>query len=170
MIRRYAYDTALGWLEILAEQDAVIGLAFGRREEVVPVCQTDLIRETATQLFAYLAGARTAFTVPLRPAGTAFQQRVWGALCEIPYGQTRSYAQIAQAVDSPNACRAVGMANHRNPIPILIPCHRVIGANGDLVGYGGGLAIKERLLLLERQGIGAKTWDMPNGKRFDQRN
>ncbi len=101
------------------------------------------------QLDAYFAGTLRSFDLPLEPHGSAFQQRVWAALQAIPYGQTRSYQDIAYAIGQPAACRAVGMANHRNPLPIVIPCHRVIGKNGALTGFGGGLATKRFLLQLE---------------------
>ena len=97
------------------------------------------------------AGRRREFQLPLAPKGTEFQQKVWKALLDIPYGETRSYGEIARAIGNPKASRAVGMANNRNPIAIIIPCHRVIGSTGKLVGYGGGLDKKEFLLNLERQ-------------------
>ena len=109
-----------------------------------------LQREVDKQMREYFEGKRKAFDLPLRPDGTDFQKKVWNALLEIPFGETRSYQDIANAVGSPKACRAVGMANHQNPIIIVIPCHRVIGKNGKLVGYGGGLSMKEKLLLLEK--------------------
>ena len=99
----------------------------------------------------YFAGRLQRFTLPLAPRGTAFQQAVWQALCDIPYGETRSYGDIARSVGSPRGFRAVGMANNRNPISIIIPCHRIIGSDGKLVGFGGGLDIKEFLLGLERK-------------------
>jgi methylated-DNA-[protein]-cysteine S-methyltransferase len=102
------------------------------------------------QLKAYFAGALRDFNAPLAPQGTPFQQRVWRCLREIPYGETISYSELATRVGNPQAFRAVGLANGQNPIPILIPCHRVIGKDGTLVGYGGGLHIKEKLLALER--------------------
>ncbi len=108
-----------------------------------------LLQEAARQLAAYFAGRLRRFELPLRPAGTPFEQRVWAALREIPYGQVRSYGAIAARIGSPKAARAVGRANHGNPLPIVIPCHRVIGASGALTGYGGGLPIKEYLLRLE---------------------
>lgn len=108
-----------------------------------------VLDEAEKQLQEYFAGTRRSFDLPLAPAGTPFQRAVWDALRAIPYGETRTYAQIAEAIGNPNACRAVGMANNRNPIAILIPCHRVIGANGSLTGYAGGLDVKERLLALE---------------------
>ncbi|MDH1899273.1 methylated-DNA--[protein]-cysteine S-methyltransferase [Aeromonas caviae] len=98
----------------------------------------------------YFAGRLQRFTLPLAPRGTAFQQAVWQALCDIPYGETRSYGDIARAIGKPNAVRAVGAANGRNPLSIIIPCHRVIGQNGSLTGYAGGLPIKQALLTLER--------------------
>lgn len=109
-----------------------------------------LQREVDKQMKEYFEGERKEFDLPLRPEGTDFQKKVWNVLLEIPFGETRSYQDIANAVGSPKACRAVGMANHQNPIIIVIPCHRVIGKNGKLVGYGGGLSMKEKLLLLEK--------------------
>jgi len=103
----------------------------------------------ADQLGAYFAGQLTDFTLPLAPAGTPFQRRVWAALRDIPYGETRSYGQLAGEIGNPAAVRAVGLANGRNPIAIVIPCHRVIGADGSLTGYGGGLDRKRYLLALE---------------------
>lgn len=110
---------------------------------------TDLLNEAALQLQGYLTGTLKTFSVPLEPSGTAFMQKVWSSLMQIPYGETRSYKDIAVSIGNPRACRAVGQANNRNPIAIFIPCHRVIGANGQLIGYGGGLHIKEYLLGLE---------------------
>jgi methylated-DNA-[protein]-cysteine S-methyltransferase len=106
-------------------------------------------RETIQQLNAYFEGQLRRFDLPLAPEGTAFQQEVWSALQAIPYGETLSYGQLARRIGRSSACRAVGAANGRNPIPIIIPCHRVIGANGSLTGFGGGLAIKHYLLELE---------------------
>jgi methylated-DNA-[protein]-cysteine S-methyltransferase len=107
--------------------------------------------EIIDQLNYYFAGSLKQFSVPMLPEGTEFQRKVWKSLCDIPYGETISYGQLAQRIGNPNASRAVGLANGSNPIPILIPCHRVIGSNGKLTGYGGGLPIKEKLLALERQ-------------------
>ena len=107
-------------------------------------------RDVTDQLAAYFAGELTEFNVDLDLAGTEFQRRVWGALCQIPYGETWSYSQLAGKIGSSRACRAVGLANGRNPVAIIVPCHRVIGANGSLVGYGGGLDRKALLLDHER--------------------
>jgi methylated-DNA-[protein]-cysteine S-methyltransferase len=107
--------------------------------------------ETIRQLRSYFAGEREAFDLPLAPEGTPFQLEVWKRLCDIPYGETISYGELARRMDHPRASRAVGLANGSNPIPIIIPCHRVIGSNGKLTGYGGGLPIKEKLLALERR-------------------
>jgi methylated-DNA-[protein]-cysteine S-methyltransferase len=109
-----------------------------------------LLAETARQLRAYFAGELREFDLPLDLRGTEFQLRAWREVCAIPYGETRSYAEIAGRLGSPGAVRAVGAANGANPVPIVVPCHRVIGASGKLVGYGGGLELKRRLLDLER--------------------
>jgi methylated-DNA-[protein]-cysteine S-methyltransferase len=107
----------------------------------------------AAELAEYFAGARRAFDLPLAPRGTAFQQRVWDQLRALEYGATASYREIAVRIGAPTATRAVGAANGRNPIPIVIPCHRVIGADGRLTGFGGGLELKRRLLELEQRGV-----------------
>ena len=111
--------------------------------------ETPLLSRGRRQLLEYLAGTRRTFDLSLNPEGTPFQRRVWRALEAIPYGRTRTYRDVALAVDCPRGFRAVGMANHRNPIPILIPCHRVVGADGSLTGYAGGLELKRALLKLE---------------------
>ncbi len=141
-----AIETPIGPLTLEADENAVTAIRFsaGGAQDASP-----LLDAAEAQLREYFAGARRTFDLPLAPHGTAFQQRVWAALRTIPYGETRTYGELAAAIDSPNASRAVGMANHRNPIPIIIPCHRVIGANGTLTGYAGGLEIKRRLLALE---------------------
>lgn len=146
----FAYNTPLGHVTISSDGMAVTGLAFGvvaLRGEEAP---TALTNRAANELQEYLAGRRQAFTVPLSVHGTSFQEAVWHAISMIPYGQTRSYSDVAASAGSPGAYRACGMAANANPIPVFIPCHRVIGANGKLVGYGGGLDIKEFLLNLEQ--------------------
>lgn len=117
--------------------------------------ETPIIHRASRQLHEYFHGERQTFELPLLVEGTPFQRRVWEALQTIPYGETRSYKQLAEMIENPRASRAVGMANNRNRISIVIPCHRVIGADGGLVGYGGGVHIKEVLLRLERAGKGA---------------
>ena len=112
---------------------------------------TPLISSAKRQLDEYFQGKRKSFDLPLAPSGTQFQQKVWNALCTIPYCETRSYKEIAAQIQNPKGCRAVGMANNRNPIMIIIPCHRVIGSNGSLVGYAGGLDIKQWLLAHEKR-------------------
>lgn len=113
--------------------------------------QTRLLVQAAEQLDEYFTGKRKEFHLPLAAEGTLFQKRVWNALCTIPYGETRSYKDIAIQIGNAKACRAVGMANHNNPIGIIVPCHRVVGADGKLVGYAGGLDRKQLLLELERK-------------------
>lgn len=108
-------------------------------------------REAIRQLQTYFAGKLEKFDLQLAPEGTPFQLEVWRNLCEIPYGATVSYGELATRIGNPKACRAVGLANGSNPLPVVIPCHRVIGSNGKLTGYGGGLPIKEKLLALERR-------------------
>ncbi len=110
---------------------------------------TDLLNETAAQLSAYFAGRLEGFDLPLSPVGTAFQRDVWDGLREIPYGSTISYRELARRVGRPKAARAVGSANGRNPLPIVIPCHRVIASDGSLGGFGGGIEVKQALLDLE---------------------
>lgn len=154
-------DTSIGRIGIAENGKAVTGLWFAGKTDSgmagsskvnlqqAKLAETPLLKEAAAQLKEYFGGTRREFDLPLALEGTAFQRAVWEALLTIPYGETRSYGQIAQNIGNPKACRAVGMANNRNPIAIIVPCHRVIGASGKLVGYGGGLDIKERLLALE---------------------
>ena len=138
-------------LRLVASAAGIRGIEFDRRP--VPEGQRNdgnpMLLEAARQLRAYFAGQLREFQLPLDIEGTGFQKRVWGQVAAIPYGETRSYLQIAQALGSPGAVRAVGAANGANPVPIVVPCHRVIGGKGKLVGYGGGLAMKRRLLELE---------------------
>ena len=138
-VRLVASDCGLRAIDFRSERPAK-----GERNDANRVT-----REAARQLRAYFAGQLRRFDLPLDMQGTEFQLRVWHELERIPYGETRSYRQIAEAVGAPRAVRAVGAANGANPIPIVVPCHRVIGANGKLVGYGGGLPLKKRLLELE---------------------
>ena len=150
----YVYSSPIGDLTIAEKKGFLTAVAFGA---AIPAgysrCDTPLIRQTAGQLREYFAGCRKQFDLPLAPEGTAFQQKVWAALQTIPYGATVSYLDIAVQIGNARACRAVGMANHNNPVSIIIPCHRVIGKDGRLVGYGGGLDIKTQLLKLEQGDI-----------------
>ena len=138
--------TPFGPLVLEEEGGALCQIQFG---SVPAETDSPLLREAKRQPKAYFAGELREFSLPLAPKGTPFQQAVWQALQHIPYGQTRSYAEIAREIGCPNGCRAVGMANHRNPLPIVIPCHRVVGKDGTLTGYAGGLQWKEGLLRLE---------------------
>ena len=140
-------ETPIGRLALCANGDDLCALRFaatGDEMDAAPV-----LMQAARELEEYFAGRRTAFSVPLSMHGTPFQMAVWAALRAIPYGETRSYGELAAQIGRPRACRAVGMANHVNPLPILVPCHRVLGADGRLTGYAGGLNVKEFLLKLE---------------------
>ncbi|MGI6141365.1 MAG: methylated-DNA--[protein]-cysteine S-methyltransferase [Caldicoprobacterales bacterium] len=149
----YFIDTPVGRLGIVENSHAITEVFFaeeGCHMDIRPA-ETKLLKEAGRQLQEYFNCKRKVFDLPLEPEGTPFQLKVWKALQDIPYGETRSYKDIATAVGNYKAGRAVGMANNRNPIAIIIPCHRVIGSNGKLVGYGGGLHIKEYLLGLEKR-------------------
>ena len=150
---RLTMETPLGRLTVVAGETAVeeLRLPGDMPEETIPECRTELLCRAEKELQEYFCGIRKDFDLPLAPAGTAFQQRVWQELCRIPCGGTVSYGEIARRIGQPKASRAVGQANHRNPIPILIPCHRVVAAHGGLGGYGGGKALKIRLL--EHEGV-----------------
>lgn len=148
----YCYSTILGELLITEEEGAIIGLGFSAKYKDPELLyqETDLLKQTSLQITEYLSGNRKSFTVPLKTDGTPFQERIWKALKQIPYGETKTYGQLAHAAGSPKGARAAGMACNRNPIMILIPCHRIIGSNGSLTGFGGGLKVKELLLDLEK--------------------
>lgn len=149
MIYTTSYSSPLGMLTLHSDGTALTALQFQVPEAPGSSCM--LLEKTVQQLREYFSGMRTQFTLPLAPAGTDFQQEVWQALCRIPYGETRSYAELSAMVGHPAACRAAGNANGKNPIPIIIPCHRVIRADGSIGGYSGGLHIKRFLLDLEQQ-------------------
>ena len=142
-------DSPVGRLRVEADENVITTIFFHAEEPVSRGRLTGVLAELDAQLRLYFSGQLEAFDLPLAPKGTSFQQDVWNALTRIPYGETRSYADIAKNIGRPDAVRAVGAANGQNPIPIVIPCHRVIGMNGRLVGFGGGLETKKRLLLLE---------------------
>lgn len=155
-------DSPLGMLTLLSDGDAVTGVFMpshkaGPRRDPAWRRDAQVFADVVAQLEAYFDGTLQTFDLPLAPAGTPFQQRVWAALREIPYGETRSYRDIAERIGAPKAVRAVGLANGRNPISIIVPCHRVVGANGSLTGYGGGLQNKQLLLDLERRSAGTAT-------------
>jgi len=145
------YDSPCGRLKIGYTDTAIRYVLFtDEKESGKPSALSEL---AASQLTEYFSGKRKDFDLPLEPQGTEFRKKVWSALTEIPYGETRSYKDIAERIGNPKACRAVGGANNKNPISIIIPCHRVVGADGSLVGYGGGLDKKTMLLDLESKNI-----------------
>lgn len=145
--------TKIGWLTLTQCGESLTALSFGQRGTGETLPDTPLMRETEKQLTAYLDGRLRRFDLPLSPSGTAFRLRCWEALMQIPYGETWSYSRQASFIGRPKAVRAVGQANHHNPLPILIPCHRVVGQNGSLTGYAGGLEIKQQLLDLESKAV-----------------
>lgn len=145
----FVYRTKIGLIAIEDNGTEITSVDIVPEDHSFEMNETSLLKNAAMQLNEYLDGKRNSFDLPLNPKGTEFQKKVWAALCDIPYGETRSYKQIAEAVDNPKGCRAVGMANNKNPIMIFIPCHRVVGSDGSLTGYAGGLDMKEKLLSLE---------------------
>lgn len=146
--------TPLGSLAIHEEDGAICAIDFTQAECRAP--DTPLLREAVRQLNAYFDGTLTTFDLPLRLTGTDFRVKCWKALCTIPYGETISYGEQAKRIGNPKAVRAVGGANHHNPISIVVPCHRVIGADGSLTGYGGGVDKKAWLLTHERRNLERK--------------
>lgn len=160
MVFCYFYDMPIGRMFISEDGSGISEVKLIAREDEeyyrknYTVEETNLIKKAASQLKEYFEGKRKNFNIEINPEGTLFQKRVWNALMQIPYGETRSYKEIAEAIGNKNACRAVGMANHNNPIMLIIPCHRVIGSDGKLVGYRGGIEIKEKLLDLEKTYVG----------------
>lgn len=148
----YSFEFEIGKLWICTDKKSLLEISF--RDSLVTknyeIKASDLILEVKKQLEEYFSGKRQTFDLLLNPQGTEFQKKVWQCLTKIPYGETACYKDIAAAVGNPKASRAVGMANNKNPIPIIIPCHRVIGKNGKLVGYAGGLDIKRKLLKYEK--------------------
>jgi methylated-DNA-[protein]-cysteine S-methyltransferase len=151
---RYDYQSPIGVLALVADDAALRGLSFESGKHGGPPADAQqgtnaIIDATRRQLDAYFAGRSKAFDLPLAPDGTDFQKRVWRVLATIPFGESRSYGEIAATIGAPRASRAVGAANGRNPIPVIVPCHRVIGADGSLTGFGGGMERKRFLLALE---------------------
>ncbi|MFT8352621.1 methylated-DNA--[protein]-cysteine S-methyltransferase [Clostridium saccharoperbutylacetonicum] len=152
----FYYESKIGRIKIEESGVAVTKLDFVSNDDkgnIIEGSKTELLIEIVKQLDEYFDGTRKVFDLPIEPEGTEFQKKVWKALIEIPYGETKSYGEIAKIIGNDKAARAVGMANNKNPIAIIIPCHRVIGANGKLVGYAGGLELKEKLLELEKRSI-----------------
>lgn len=154
MINYFCYDTEIGTIKISEKDGKIIGLGFSdyKKENEIEK-ETDAIRKTYLQLKEYLSGKRKNFDIEIEMIGTEFQKKVWKELLNIPYGETRSYKDIAIAIGNGKACRAVGNANNKNPIAIIVPCHRVVGSNGSMTGYAGGLNIKEKLLKIEKYNI-----------------
>lgn len=150
----FFYETSVGEIGIAEVDNKITNVFFNKSylpKDGYVINETPLLIEAAKQLKEYLSGQRNSFELPMAPEGTAFRQGVWQALCTIPYGETRSYKDIALSIGNEKASRAVGSANNKNPIPFFIPCHRVIGADGSLVGYLGGLETKKFLLDLEKK-------------------
>ena len=154
MERIWFYQTKVGEIGIGEKFGAIVRVTFGRDMGGLPeefdMTETTLLKLAAVEIQEYLDGKRKTFDLPLAPEGTPFQKQVWQALRKIPYGQTATYGEIAAAVGIPKGARAIGRANHENHIAILIPCHRVVGANGKLTGYAAGIEIKKALLTIEQ--------------------
>lgn len=150
------YVSPIGNIYISEQHGKICGINYTKPQNYTTTdVLSPLLQKAIGQLQEYFAGQRQKFDLPLSFNGTSFRQKVWRALLDIPYGQTVSYLDIAIAIGNPRAVRAVGQANHFNPISIVVPCHRVVGKNGQLVGYGGGLSIKEYLLNLEKDRLNA---------------
>lgn len=152
MIYQIIIPSPIGFLTISEEKEKIIRIDFGKNKICGIIRETELLRSCRAQLEDYFAGRLKSFSLPLSPEGTEFQIKVWNALTRIPYGHTASYGDIAKAVGCVSGARAVGGANHRNPIPIIIPCHRVINSDGSIGGYAGGTDIKNKLLEIEKKG------------------
>ena len=148
----YSYQTPMGEIFIVEEDDFIVKIKY-KEVNGIEKRETQLIKNTYHQLTEYFNGKRKVFDIPIKLSGTIFQQKVWSALQTIPYGEVWSYKHLAEVVDCPKGCRAVGMANNRNPVSIIVPCHRVVGINGDMVGYATGIDIKRWLLDIERNAI-----------------
>ncbi|MDR0676572.1 MAG: methylated-DNA--[protein]-cysteine S-methyltransferase [Elusimicrobiota bacterium] len=153
----YFYNTIIGELGIAEQNERITNIYFQNNlnrknfltQNNLKLNETDIIRKAISEIYDYFDGKLSQFSVKIEPNGTEFMKKVWNKLMEIPYGETRSYKDIATMIGNEKAARAVGLANNKNPIPIIIPCHRVIGTNKKLIGYAGGLDIKRKLLTLE---------------------
>jgi methylated-DNA-[protein]-cysteine S-methyltransferase len=150
-MRYTVLDTPMGPLTVRSTDKGIASIHFGNNVPETAAGDSSFGQKASEQLGEYFNGKRTRFELPLDVQGTPFQRAVWNELQRIPYGETRSYGEIAKAIGKPGAARAVGMANHDNPIAVVIPCHRVVGSDGSLTGYAGGLHLKARLLSIERQ-------------------
>jgi methylated-DNA-[protein]-cysteine S-methyltransferase len=149
---RIYHNSPVGLLEITADETAVTGIYFADTDRKRDEENTSrMLKECIKQLTEYFSGKRKVFEIKVNPAGTSFQKSIWNELLKIPYGETVSYSEIAERIGNPKSVRAVGLANGSNPVSIIIPCHRVIGKNGSLVGYGGGIENKRYLLELEKK-------------------
>jgi methylated-DNA-[protein]-cysteine S-methyltransferase len=155
MENRFIYQSLIGDFEIIDNGLAVTRVQFADKAEKDDTSNeiSSVGKEVKKQLDEYFKGKRKKFDLPLEPVGTEYQKKVWNVLSEIPYGKTVTYKEVARMAGNEKASRAVGLANNRNPIPVIVPCHRVIGSNGKLVGYAGGLDKKQRLLELERENL-----------------
>lgn len=158
-------DSPVGKLKLVASAAALVAVLWEReRPNRVKLASMTfdprhaVLSDAERQLLEYFSGSRTVFDLPLGLQGSGFQKKVWQALREIPFGETRSYLELAKAVGSPGAVRAVGAANGKNPLSIIVPCHRVIGANGSLTGFAGGLDAKAKLLAFEARTTGKRSW------------
>lgn len=151
-MRYVIMETPVGELTLASSEKGLSSVHFGRNVPADGIVDAEANQPFMNQLAQYFSGKRTRFDMPLDYEGTPFQMAVWRALLDIPYGETRSYGDIARSLGKPGASRAVGMANHENRIAVVIPCHRVVGQNGSLTGYAGGLHLKQQLLSIERQG------------------
>lgn len=157
---RQVVQSPIGPLTVVTDGDTVLGVRFAELDGAAPAPGAAVATGAAvSQLDAYFAGTLTEFTVPVRIVrGSDFERAVWAELCRIPYGEMRTYGDVARAVGDPGAARAVGTACNRNPVPVIVPCHRVVGAGGRLVGFGGGLPRKRHLLELEARTALQRAW------------
>lgn len=149
----FFYETDIGIIGIEEKNGFISNVYFGKDdiEDNIEIKETKLVKEASIQLNKYISGELKEFKLPLSPKGTEFMNEVWNGLCEIPYGEVLTYKEMGEKIGRPKAARAVGLACNRNPIPIFIPCHRIVGSSGKLTGYLGGVDIKEKLLNIERK-------------------
>lgn len=149
----FFYETDIGTIGIEENNGFISNVYFGKDniQDDMEIKETELLKEASIQLNKYIKGEIKEFDLPLSPKGTEFMSEVWNGLCEIPYGEVLTYKGMGEKIGRPKAARSVGLACNRNPIPIFIPCHRIVGSNGKLTGYLGGVHIKERLLNIERE-------------------